>query len=813
MNRKIYILLIACLAIAGCKDFLVDEFRESDKMIENTLAENTERIEALENLCRDMNQSISSLRTIVEALQQNEFVRSVTAIVENGKTVGYSLVFTESGVVNIYNGEGGLDAHTPEVSVREEDGTLYWTVDGEWMLDEDGSRIKAEGKDGITPQFRITDGKWEISYDGGQTWTQTGPSTGNSFFSSVTHTDTMVVLTLADGTDIELPILQAVSIEFDIQDDVTGIAGGKTIMVGYTLTGADEETIVTASSDGNYVAAVEPESYDRGIIRITCPNTYTDGFINVMATNESGVAFVKVISFYESRIIFEEGFEYRISPDGGEISIPFSVNFDYRMELSGEAWGWLEIVPETRSEMRNEKITLRATMNDGFSVRTAKLLIYAQTNDETPFTEITVSQESAYFTMDRSKYAVSYEGETIVTEITSSLGLTARIEDGSTWISVETSDLGNHGYRLTATAAPNDGDSERHAAISLYDAAGRIYLGAVEIVQLCRDPEDPEDMIFTVRANYVNEFTAYLPLAGTLDCYVDWGDGDVEYYGEEIWSDENLVWHKYDVDVPTSFEVRISGRVTRLDSGKLPSHCVTEVLQWGNTMLQSMDSAFSGNTILTKMSDDVSGSFTSVSNFSNSFNKCSALQYIPEGIFRHCASILQNVDGAFYLCASLSEIPATLFYGCHNLDTFRDTFSNCYSLEQIPGTLFRDCNKITTLYMTFSECRSLTFLPDDIFAYCPDLSELIRTFMDCSLLSDVPVSIFDNNRKISIMEYTFTGCRLEGESPYTIINGVKCHLYERLDYPDYFVATYPRYGCFGWGENLVDYNSMPSDWK
>ena len=100
MNRKIYILLIACLAIAGCKDFLVDEFRESDKMIENTLAENTERIEALENLCRDMNQSISSLRTIVEALQQNEFVRSVTAIVENGKTVGYSLVFTEICVVN-----------------------------------------------------------------------------------------------------------------------------------------------------------------------------------------------------------------------------------------------------------------------------------------------------------------------------------------------------------------------------------------------------------------------------------------------------------------------------------------------------------------------------------------------------------------------------------------------------------------------------------------------------------------------------------------------------------------------------------------
>lgn len=839
MNRKIYILLIACLAIAGCKDFLVEEFRESDKMIENTLAENTERIEALENLCRDMNQNISSLRTIVEALQQNEFVRSVTAIVENGKTVGYSIVFTESGVVNIYNGEDGLDAHTPEVSVREEDGTLYWTVDGEWMLDEEGSRIQAEGKDGITPQFRITDGNWEISYDGGQTWNQTGPSTGNSFFSSVTHTDTMVVLTLADGTEIELPRLQAVGIEFDILDDVTGIAGGKTIMVGYTLTGADEKTIVTASSDGNYVAAVEPESYDRGIIRITCPNTYTDGFINVMATNESGVAFVKVISFYESRIIFEEGLEYRISPDGGEISIPYSVNFDYRMELSGDAWGWLEIVPETRAEMRNEKITLRATMNDGFSVRTAKLLIYAQTNDETPFTEITVSQESAYFTMDRSKYAVSYEGETIVTEITSSLGLTARIKDGSTWISVETSELGNHGYRLTATAAPNDGDSERHAVISLYGADDWIYLGAVEIVQLCRDPEDPEDMVFTVRANYVNEFTAYLPLAGTLDCYVDWGDGDVEYYGEEIWSDENLVWHKYDVDVPTSFEVRISGRVTRLDSGYLPVHCITEVLQWGKTGLNDMGNAFTRNDILTSIPMDDIGAFSEVYNFGGAFSYCYRLEEIPTGIFRYCRNV-NNFNQLLFNCKFLTEIPDNLFDGCTSATDFIETFYGCSSLQNIPENTFKDCVNVRNFTSVFNGCTSLqeipekifwdcanvstfndvlrntsiTTVPEKLFWYCENVTSFANIFVDCHYLTSVPVNIFDNNRKAYSFETAFYNCpNLTGESPYTIIDGVKYHLYDRYKMPDYFVTPLTFGGAFGGCGNLSDYEEIPSDWK
>ncbi len=842
MYRRICTLLIVCLTIVSCKDFLMEEIRESDKVIEDAIAGNTERIEALEALCQDINRNIASLRTILEALRQNEFVSSVTAIVEEGKTIGYSLVFTGSGVVNIYNGEDGLDAHTPEVSVREENGTLYWTVDGEWLLDSEGNRVQAEGKDAVTPQLRITDRNWEISYDNGRTWVLAGLATGNdgnSFFSSVTHSDTKVELTLADGTVIELPILQPIGIEFDIQEDVTGIAGGKTIMVSYTLTGADENTIVTASSDGNYVAEVVPESHNSGIIRITCPNTYTDGFINVMATNESGVAFVKVISFYESRIIFEDGLEYRISPDGGEITIPFSVNFDYRMELSDESWGWLSIVPESRSEMRDEEITLKATMNDGFSARTARLLVYAETNNETPFTEITISQASAYFNMNRRKFALSYEGETIVADITSSLGLTARIEDGTDWISVETTDLGNHGYRLIATAVPNDGDSERHTVISLYDSDGRIYLGTVEIVQLCRDPEDPEDMVFIVRANYVNEFTAYLPLAGMVDCYVDWGDGDVEYYGEEIWSSENPIWHKYDADVPTSFEVRISGRVTRLDSSGIPAHCVTEVVQWGRTGLNDMGNAFTRNDILTSVPRDDIGAFSDVYSFNDAFSYCYRLNEIPYGIFRFCKNtnyfsrlffnckslsvvpenLFEGCSSAvdfvetFYGCSSLQDIPENTFKGCVNVRNFTSVFNGCTSMKEIPERIFWDCINVSTFNDVFRN-TSITTVPEKVFWNCENVTSMANIFVDCFQLTSIPVSIFDNNRKVYNFETTFYNCpNLTGESPYTIINGVKYHLYDRHRLPDYFVTPLIFGACFVGCGNLSDYENIPQEWK
>ena len=78
----------------------------------------------------------------------------------------------------------------------------YWTLDGEWLTDERGDKIKAEGtdgkdgadgedgsdgndgqdgtngKDGITPQFKIENDYWFISYDNGDTWTQLGKATG-----------------------------------------------------------------------------------------------------------------------------------------------------------------------------------------------------------------------------------------------------------------------------------------------------------------------------------------------------------------------------------------------------------------------------------------------------------------------------------------------------------------------------------------------------------------------------------------------------------------------------------------------------------
>ena len=240
-----------------------------DSLIWDKLNSLENRVAALEQLCRQMNTNITSLQTVVEALQNNDYVTNIAPITEDGKVIGYTITFSKSGAVTIYhgkdgkdgtngtNGKDGQDGYTPVIGVaKDTDEVYYWTLDGDWLLDNDGNKIKAEGidgkdgqdgadgkdgqdgedgqdgvngtdgkdgKDGITPKLKIEDGYWYISYDNGSTWTQLGKATGedgqdgkdgqdgtngkdgDSMFTDVTYDDDFVYLTLTDGTKISIP--------------------------------------------------------------------------------------------------------------------------------------------------------------------------------------------------------------------------------------------------------------------------------------------------------------------------------------------------------------------------------------------------------------------------------------------------------------------------------------------------------------------------------------------------------------------------------------------------------------------------------
>lgn len=142
------------------------------------------RVTSLEELCKQMNGNIGALQTLLQALQSNVSITKVNPVTEGGKTVGYTISFSKGDPITIYHGEkgdkgdtgiAGKDGVTPVVGVRRDaDNVYYWTLNGEWLIDDAGNKVKAVGEngkdgengidgkpgmDGITPQLKIENGR------------------------------------------------------------------------------------------------------------------------------------------------------------------------------------------------------------------------------------------------------------------------------------------------------------------------------------------------------------------------------------------------------------------------------------------------------------------------------------------------------------------------------------------------------------------------------------------------------------------------------------------------------------------------------
>ena len=187
--------------------------------------------EQLQALCSQMNENITSFQTIVNALQDNDFVTGVEPVIENGKEIGYTISFTKSGDVTIYHGNDGadgLDAETPVIGIKKDvDDIYYWTLNGEWVLGEDGEKMNVCGKDGVdgsngqpgaagaagangvTPKFKIMSYSWYVSYDNGANWEYAGRATGydgsDGIIPDVQDMGTFIILYLSDGSTINIP--------------------------------------------------------------------------------------------------------------------------------------------------------------------------------------------------------------------------------------------------------------------------------------------------------------------------------------------------------------------------------------------------------------------------------------------------------------------------------------------------------------------------------------------------------------------------------------------------------------------------------
>lgn len=233
MKKTVYSIAVAtmvCLASCGYND---DD-------VWNAINSQEERITALENWQKTINENIAALQALVN---ENDYITDVTPIVENGETTGYIISFFKQGSITIYNGtkgDKGETGDTPSIGVtKQEDGKYYWTLNGELLKDAEGNPICASGQDGEdgkdgsdgsngssgtsapTPQIKlgkdlsisqdqygstINDEDVCLSVDGGKTWVKiSGTGSDNIFASAPVDNGAFWTFQLSNGTEINVP--------------------------------------------------------------------------------------------------------------------------------------------------------------------------------------------------------------------------------------------------------------------------------------------------------------------------------------------------------------------------------------------------------------------------------------------------------------------------------------------------------------------------------------------------------------------------------------------------------------------------------
>ena len=331
-----------------------------------------------------------------------------------------------------------------------------------------------------------------------------------------------------------------------------------------------------------------------------------------------------------------------------------------------------------------------------------------------------------------------------------------------------------------------------------------------------------------------------LPLSGSVDTQVDWGDGsEIEHVTT------NHPAHTYtDAGI---YDVKVKGKVTDLNSYNISlsyKEFLTKVKSWGKLEgLTLMHNAFNRCTNLKEMPADEYGCFKNVTNFENCFYYCTGLTSIPEELFVNCSNVttffqcFSNCSGltgeipenlfancpnvtdfgvCFSNCSGLTgEIPATLFSNCPNVTNFNQCFVNCNGLTgEIPATLFSNCPNARSFLQCFSGCSGLTSIPKELFSNCPNVTSFYSCFEDCTGLTFIPDGLFNNCPNVTTFRKCFGYCSgLTGETPKdTLKDGTKIELWERVGkagYPSSITGT----NCFISCTKLSNYRTIPSGWK
>jgi hypothetical protein len=346
------------------------------------------RVTTLETLCTELNSNLSALTTLVQAMQKGDYVVSVSPLIEDGVEVGYRIVFKESGVVDLYhgkdgadgadgedgkdgangqdgaNGANGTDGHTPVLGTKQDtDGAYYWTIDGEWVLDGEGNKIPLVTV-GATPQLKIEDETWFVSYDDGKTWEELGAAVSVGI-KDIKEENGELVITMADGTVIAVPLGSPMKVVLG-DFDAAALQYGADLEIPYTIEGVEGDVVVFLLKEGSaFEAELVEESALAGKVvvkQLAAAQTESKGKVGIFAVAEDGTTVSQAVRLVSGVFYAAEGNQesYAVEAAGGNVEFKVATNAAFEVKTGAE---WITYV-ETKA-VEEKTLTFAVAANEG----------------------------------------------------------------------------------------------------------------------------------------------------------------------------------------------------------------------------------------------------------------------------------------------------------------------------------------------------------------------------------------------------------------------------------------------------------------
>lgn len=254
--------------------------------------------------------------------------------------------------------------------------------------------------------------------------------------------------TYTDGTEVVLPLYQEKEFALVLDASHVLVNAGETVKIPYTVTGANESTVVDVlATSAGYLASVTATD-----VVVAIPEPFVAGDVLVWADNAAGKASIKKITFEENAIQVEPVTE--VPAAGGDVEIKGVSNVDVVAEVV-EGADWLSVAPAAKADFTPFTLKFVATENTGWYGRTATVEI--KTAAGTLLYTQKVAQASAHVARIYARYST---------------------EDGDPWC--------NFIPGIANRSMTSDG---KYVYLNSSEATAKIY--AVEIASLLKGDETP----------------------------------------------------------------------------------------------------------------------------------------------------------------------------------------------------------------------------------------------------------------------------------------------------------------------------------